>query len=146
ELEHREVDDPAETKRAFFDEVELFGDAGPRGARQPRRFLLFAGGEEDAIVGPEAHFLGKAVHALLAMLLGDRPAPLPALAGCIAEPGEALAPRPFVHVVEELAAFFRRPGCGNCADNATLVYDSREQAEARTLEMPADVADQQRIA
>ena len=59
ELEHREVDDPAEAEGAFFDQVELLADAGPRSAREPRGLVFLAGGEEDAVVGAEAHRLGQ---------------------------------------------------------------------------------------
>ena len=109
-LEHREIDDPAEAERALLDEVELLGDAGAREAGEPGRFGFLAGGEEDAVVGAKAHRLGERVHALGAVVLGDRAAPFAALAGRIAESGEAFASRPFVHVVEEFAALFGGAG------------------------------------
>ena len=80
------------------------------------------------------------------MILGDRTPPLTALAGCVAEPGKALAPRPLVHIVEELAALFCRARCGDRPHHRTLIHEPREQAEARASEMLAHVADQQRIA
>ena len=145
-LVHREVDDPAEAEGALLDEAELLGDAGAGEAGEPRRLLFLAGGEEDAVVGPEAHRLGDAVHPLLAMVLGDRAAPLAALARRIAEAGKALAPRPFVHVVEELAALLGSAGSRHRANHGALLDQSREEAEARALEVAGNVGDQQRIA
>src|SRR6185503_8213785 len=87
-----------------------------------------------------------AVHAFVAVVLGDRAAPLAALPGGVTQAREALAPRPFVHVVEEFAALFGRAGRRDRADDATLLDDAGEQAETRAFEMCADIADQQRIA
>ena len=39
ELEHREVDDPAEAEGTLLDQAELLGDAGARGSGEPGRFL-----------------------------------------------------------------------------------------------------------
>ena len=103
-FEHREVDDPAEAERALLDQVELLGDAGPGEAGELGGLVFLAGGEEDAVVGAKAHRLGQLVHALGAVVLGDRAAPFAALAGGVAEAGEAFAARPFVHLVEEFAA------------------------------------------
>src|SRR5205814_1311102 len=59
---------------------------------------------------------------------------------------EALASRPFVHVVEKFPAEAGRVGRRDCSNHTAAVDDLGEQAEARASEMPADVADQQRIA
>src|SRR6185369_14977157 len=101
---------------------------------------------EDSVIRTEPHRLGQAVHALLAVVLGDRASPLAALPRGIAEAGEALAPRPFVHVIEELAALLGRAGSRNGANDRALFDEAGEQAEARAFEMLADVCDQQRIA
>ncbi len=66
------------------------------------------------------------------MVLGDRAAELAALAGDVAEPGEAFAARPVVHVVEELAALVGGAGRGDRAHHAARAGDLLEQAEART--------------
>src|SRR6185295_8963072 len=80
------------------------------------------------------------------VILGDRAAPFAALARGVSKAREALAPRPFVHVVEELAALFGRAGRWHGANDRAFLDQSGKQAEARSLEMAADVADQQRIA
>ncbi len=145
-FEHREIDDPAEAERALLDQVELLGDAGPGEAGELGRLGFLAGGEENAVVGAKAHRVGERVHAFGAVVLGDRAAPFAALAGRIAEAGEALAPRPFVHVVEEFAALFGGARRRDGADHPALLDDPGEQAEARAAEMLADVVDEQRIA
>ena len=89
------------------------------------RVLFLAGGEENAVVGSEPHRFGDPVHALFAVVLGDRAAPFAALAGRIAKAGEALAPRPFVHVVEEFAALFGRGRRRDGADHARLSRPGR---------------------
>ena len=88
-----------------------------------------------------ARLVAASVHALDAVILGDRPAPFAAFARGIAEPSEALAARPVVHFVEELAALFGGTGRGDSADDHALVDQSGEQPEARSLEMLADVMD-----
>src|SRR6185369_6537102 len=105
---------------ALLEQVELLGDAGAGKAGQLGRLLSLAGGEEDSVIRTEPHRLGQAVHALLAVVLGDRASPLAALPRGIAEAGEALAPRPFVHVVEELAALLGRAGGRNGANDRAL--------------------------
>ena len=136
-LEHREVDDPAEPERALLDQVELLADASARRAGELGRFLFLARGEEDAVVGTEADRFGNAVHALFAVVLGDRAAPFAALAGDVAEAGEAFAARPFVHVVEELAALLGSARRRDRADDCALLDQSCEQAEARAFEVLA---------
>ena len=75
--------------------------------------------------GPRPIASAERVHALLAVVLGDRAAPLAALAGGVAEAGIAFAARPFVHVVEELAALLGGAGRRNGADDAALLDDLR---------------------
>ena len=89
--------------------------------------------------GPSPIACGEPVHAFAAVVLGDRPAPFAALAGGVAEPGKALAPRPLVHVVEEFAALLGGARRGDGADHHPLLDHPGEQAEARAAEMLADV-------
>src|SRR6185437_16751327 len=103
-------------------------------------FLLFSCGEEDSVIRTEAHLVGQTVHGLLAMVLGDRSAPLAAFPGCIAQSGKSLGACPFVHVVEKLAALIGRARGGNGAYDSAFVHDSREQAEPGAFKLFSDVA------
>src|SRR5690606_9578703 len=85
-------------------------------------------------------------HAFGAVVLGNGPSELTALAGDVAEAGEAFAARPVVHVVEELAALVRRARRRNGADDAAGAGDLLEQAEARFSEVAGDVGNAQRVA
>src|SRR5207253_131269 len=102
--------------------------------------------EEDAIVRADTHLLGKAVHPLLAVILGNGAAPLAPLARSVAEPGEALASSPLVHVVEEFARQTGGVRGNHRADNSATPCDLRKKAKARAFEVGANIADQQRVA
>ena len=117
-FEHREIDDPAELEAAFLDQAELLAHAGARGAGELGRVLFLAGSEEQTVVFAQPQLGVELLHALGAVVLGDRPAELALLAGDVAEPGKTLAARPVVHVVEELAALLVRIRRGNHADDA----------------------------
>ncbi len=110
---------------------ELLAHPGARGAGQLGGVRFLAGGEEQAVVGPEAEFGVDLFHVLGAVVLGDRAAELAALAGDVAEPGKGLRRGPVVHVVEELAALLGRARRGDRADHPALAHDLLEQAEAR---------------
>src|SRR4028119_1121514 len=101
----------------------------PAASPRPRSAAL-AGRDARAAVEPQARLGREPVHALGAMIFGDWPAPLAALARRVAEPGIAFAACPIVHVVEELAAL---PGGVRRRDrshHAAAVHDLREQPKA----------------
>src|SRR5579859_1566464 len=145
-LEHWEVDDPAELEALLIDQAELFAHAGAGEAGELGRLRFLASREEQPVIRPEAERVGHRVHALFAMVLGDRAAPLAALAGGVAEAGEALGLRPGVHVVEELAALLGGARRGDRTDHVAALDDRGEAAEARALEELRHVRDQDRVA
>ena len=145
-LEHREIDDPAEFVGVLLDQAQFGTDAGTGEPGQLGRLGFLAGGEETAIIRAKAERLIQRQHAFLAMVLGDGAAELTALAGDIAETGIAFAARPFVHVVEELAALFGRAGRRNGAHDVAALHHLGEQAKARPDEVAADIADDDRVA
>src|SRR5690606_21412456 len=126
---HREIDDPAELEAVLLDQPELLAHARARGAGQLGRLVSVPGGEEAPVVGPEADRLVERLHALLAVVLGDRAAELAGLASDVAEPGVALGAGPLVHLVEELAALLGGRGGRNSAHHAARTDDLLEQAE-----------------
>ncbi len=105
-FEHREIDDPAEFERALFDQLKFFTDPGTRRTGELGRLAGLACGKEQPIVVAEAQFGVNRLHAVFAVVLGDRSAEVAAFARNIAEACIALAARPFVHLVEEFAALF----------------------------------------
>src|SRR5439155_26456296 len=121
-FKHREIDDPAEAECVLFDQVELFGDASARRASELCRVGLLACREEDAVIRTKAHRDREPVHALVPVVLGNGSAPLAAFARRITETGEALAPRPFIHVVEEFAALLGGAGRRDCAYDGPLLH------------------------
>ena len=108
-LVHREVDDPAELEAVRVDQPQLLAHPRARQAGQPRGSLLRACREHHAVVGAQPQPFGQRAHAVVAVILGDRPAPLAPSPRRIAQAGEALALRPAVQIVEELAALAGRP-------------------------------------
>ena len=145
-FEHREIDDPAELEAAFLDQAQLFGHAGARGARQLGGVLFLTRREEEAVVFAQAEFGIELFHAFGAVVLGDRATKFAALASDVAKPGEALAPCPVVHLVEELAALLMRVRRGDHAHAPAAAHDLLEQAEARSLKVFGHVRDDQRVA
>ena len=125
--------------------VSLFGDSGACEARELCRVGFISGGEENPVVWAQAHFIGEAVHAFLAMVLRNGSAPFAALSSGITEAREALRPCPFVHVVEELAALLCGRRRGDRTHDITGFDNLGEQAESGPFEMIADLRDQQRI-
>ena len=145
-LEHREVDDPAHFEFARVDEFELFGDAGACETGELCRLRFLARSEKQAIVGADAKLGGERVHLFRTMVLGDRAAPLAALARCVAEARETFALRPAVHIVEEFAALFGSVRRRDSAHDVAGGNDVGKAAEARPGEMRRHVGDDQRVA
>src|SRR5437764_12474238 len=99
-----------------------------------------------SVDGTDSYRVRNRVHFLDAVVLGDQAAPLAALARGIAEPGEAFAASPVVHVVEKFAALLGRVRRGDRTHDAAAFDDLREQAESRVLVLLADDRNQQRLA
>src|SRR5690606_37190212 len=115
---------------ARFDQLQLLANPRAGGAGQLGGVLLLPGGEEQTVVLAEAELVVDLLHVLGAVVLGDRTTELALLARDVAESGEALSPRPLVHVVEELAALLVRGGRRNRANHASRSDDLLEQTEA----------------
>ena len=80
------------------------------------------------------------------MVLGDRAAQLAALPGDVAEAGKAFGPRPFVHVVEELAALLGGARRRDGADHAALADDAGRTGRSPSPRNARHVGDQDRVA
>ena len=120
------------SKRSCGIRPSVLAHAGARGTGQLGGVLFLAGGEEQPVVLAQPQLGVELFHALGAVVLGDRPAELAALAGDVAEAREAFLARPVVHFVEELAALLVRCRCGDRADHAAAAHDLLEQAETRS--------------
>src|SRR5690606_26046497 len=85
----------------------------------------------------------ESFHPFRAVVLGDGSAEVAALAGDVSEAGEAFAPRPVVHLVEELSALVRSARRRNRAHHAARSGDLFEQPEARLGEVAGDFGNTQ---
>ena len=142
----REVDDPAKAECVFFNEIKLLTRACARGTGELGGLLFLASGKEATIVGTKANGVVQRLHAFVAVVLGNGAAKFASLAGDVAQASMAFATRPFIHIVKEFAALFRRLRRGDSADNAAAFDDAFKQAEARFGEMAGHVMNDQRVA
>ena len=101
---HREIDDPAELERALADQFQFLPELGARLAGEVGGARFLVGGKEHGIARFRRGASGKRGQCRGWKELGDRALagedPVLFLEHDVAEARRALAPRPFVHLVE----------------------------------------------